>query len=190
MDLTSPRRFGYNEGKLSNGAVTCADCFFVSSGAVTGKRSQRLMNMSYSQSGLALTEGFESCRLAAYQDLKGVWTIGYGHTGPDVNDGLTITQDQADALLLADVKNAEDHVNNLVTVALTQAQFDALVDFAFNCGCAAFAGSTMLKLLNQGDYSSAAAQLDLWDHASGKVVAGLLRRRQAETDEFDATDVA
>ena len=148
------------------------------------------MNMSYSQSGLALTEQFESCQLTAYQDVKGIWTIGYGHTGPDVYDGLTITQDQANALVLADVQKAVDQVNHSVTVALTQPEFDALVDFTFNCGCAAFAGSTMLRLLNQGDYAAAAAQLDLWDHASGQVVAGLLRRRQAETDEFDSTDVA
>ena len=63
-------------------------------------------------------------------------------------------------------------------------EFDALVDFAFNCGCGAFAGSTLLKLLNAGDYPGAAAQFDVWDHASGKVVAGLLRRREAETQEF------
>ncbi len=142
--------------------------------------------MTYSQDGLKLTEGFESCRLTAYRDIKGILTIGWGHTGPDVFEGQTITQEQADALLLQDVQNAVNHVNHLVTVTLTQSEFDALVDFAFNCGCGAFAGSTLLKLLNAGDYPGAAAQFDSWDHAAGKVVAGLLRRREAETQEFAA----
>ena len=102
----------------------------------------------------------------------------------EVDGGQHATQEQADALLLQDVQNAVNHVNHLVTVTLTQSEFDALVDFAFNCGCGAFAGSTLLKLLNAGDYPGAAAQFDVWDHASGKVVAGLLRRREAETQEF------
>jgi len=144
------------------------------------------MLMQYSKTGLQLTEGFESCRLTAYQDIKGIWTIGWGHTGTDVVPGLTITQAQADALLLHDVQNAVNHVNHLVTVPLTQNEFDALVDFAFNAGCGAFADSTLLKLLNQGDDAGAAAQFDLWDHASGKVVAGLLRRREAETQLFQS----
>ena len=141
--------------------------------------------MEYSHDGLCLTKGFESCRLTAYQDIKGVWTIGWGHTGTDVVPGLTITQEQADALLLHDVQNAVNHVNHLVTVDLTQGEFDALVDFAFNCGCGAFAGSTMLKLLNAGDYHGASEQFERWDKAGGKVVAGLLRRRLAEEKEFN-----
>jgi lysozyme len=140
--------------------------------------------MEYSKNGITLTEGFEQCRLVTYRDIKGVLTIGWGHTGPDVYEGLVWMQAQADAGLLADVQHASDTVNAVVTVPLTQNEFDALVDFAFNCGCNAFKGSTMLKLLNSGDYAGAAAQLDLWDHASGKIVAGLLRRRQAETDLF------
>ena len=71
-------------------------------------------------------------------------------------------------------------------VPLTQGEFDALTDFVFNCGCGAFAGSTMLRLLNAGDYQSAAGQFDLWDHAGGQVVAGLLRRREAETRELQS----
>ncbi len=142
-------------------------------------------SMIYSKSGLALTEQFESCRLTAYPDIKGVLTIGWGHTGTDVRPGLVITQEQADALLLQDVQNAVNHLNHLVTVPLTQPEFDALVDFCFNAGCGAFAGSTLLRLLNSGDYAGAAKQLELWDHAGGKVVAGLLRRRQAEAAEFN-----
>ena len=73
-----------------------------------------------------------------------------------------------------------------MTVPLTQNEFDTLADFAFNAGCGAFAGSTMLKLLNAGNYAGAAGQFELWDHAAGKVVAGLLRRRDAEEAEFKA----
>ena len=142
--------------------------------------------MEYSQSGLHLTEQFESCRLVAYQDVRGVWTIGWGHTGPDVYGGLIITQDQADAWLLQDVQNAVNHINCLVTVQLTQPEFDALVDFCFNVGCGAFAGSTMLKLLNAGDYAGAADQFERWDKSGGQVIAGLLRRRQTEVQEFNS----
>ncbi len=140
--------------------------------------------MKYSKSGLALTENFESCALVAYKDVKGVWTIGWGHTGILVVEGLTCTQAQADAWLLQDCASAEMAVNRLVRITLTQAEFDALVDFAFNCGIGAFAGSTLLKLLNVGDINGAANEFEKWDHASGKVVAGLLRRRLAEMQEF------
>jgi len=142
--------------------------------------------MTYSKSGLALTESFEGCRLMAYYDLRGVLTIGYGHTGPEVLPGLQITQADAEALLAADIGFAASCVNTAVTVPLTQPEFDALTDFVFNVGCKAFCGSTMRRLLNEGDYAGAAGQFTAWDHAGGVVVAGLLRRRQAETQEFDA----
>jgi len=141
-------------------------------------------NLTYSGSGLSLTESFEGLELTAYQDQVGVWTIGYGHTGPDVTPGLTITQAQAQALLAQDVGGAVVCVNDAVTVSLTQNQFDALVDFVFNLGCAAFTGSTLLRDVNAGDFAGAATQFDRWDRAGGQVVAGLLRRRQAETAMF------
>jgi lysozyme len=142
------------------------------------------MTMTYSKTGTALTEQFESCRLVAYQDIRGIWTCGWGHTGPEVVEGLVWTQDQADAQLLADVQSAVNCVNGTVTVTLTQDEFDALVDFVFNVGCVAFEESTLLLLLNQGAFQASAEQFARWDHASGKVVAGLLRRREAETAEF------
>ena len=141
--------------------------------------------MEYSKQGLALTEGFESCRLTAYQDLKGIWTIGWGHTGPEVVEGLVWTQNQADMALAEDMNYAERMVNSMVTVELTQGQYDALVDFAFNLGCNAEKGSTLLKLVNEGDMDAAANEFEKWDHASGQVVAGLLRRRLAEKEEFN-----
>lgn len=137
-------------------------------------------NLAYGGKGLALTEQFEGCRINAYQDQVGVWTIGYGHTGPEVVAGLTITEAQAEAYLAADVQDAVHCVNRLVTVELSQEEFDALVDFVFNLGQGAFAGSTLLRELNTGSFAAAAAQFDKWDRAGGVVVAGLLRRRQAE----------
>jgi len=143
------------------------------------------MNMTYSKTGEALTEGFEGCRLTAYQDVAGVWTIGYGTTGPDVVEGLVITQDEAVVRLEKGIAWAESAVNRLVTVALTQPEFDALVDFVYNLGVGAFEGSTLLSQLNSGDFHGAADQFERWDHAGGVVVAGLLRRRVAEETEFN-----
>lgn len=141
-------------------------------------------NLQYGKRGLALTQSFEGLRLKAYQDIVGVWTIGYGHTGKDVHPGMVITQDQAAAYLLEDIQAAVKAVNRLVTAPLTQEEFDGLVDFTFNCGDSALAKSTLLRMLNAGDLKGAAEQMLLWNHAGGKVVAGLLRRRQAEQDLF------
>jgi lysozyme len=140
--------------------------------------------MEYSKTGLALTEQFEGLSLSAYQDVTGIWTIGYGHT-IGVYPGQTITQAEAEALLTADIAWAVSIVNQMVTTPLSQPIFDSLVDFTYNLGSGNFQHSTLLTLVNQGNFEAAAEQFDLWDHASGgQVVAGLLRRRQAETDEF------
>lgn len=141
-------------------------------------------NLTYSGKGLALTEQFEGCSLTAYQDQVGVWTIGYGHTGADVTPGLAITQTQAEELLAKDVLAAARFVNTMVKLELTQCEFDALVDFVFNLGPGNFARSTLLTALNAGDFTRAAAQFECWDRAGGIVVAGLLRRRQAELGLF------
>lgn len=145
------------------------------------------MNLQYSRNGCQqLTERFEGCKLVAYQDIKGIWTIGWGHTGADVRPGLTITQEQAEALLLHDVQNAVNYVNHLVTFALTQNEFDALVDFTFNVGCGNFASSTLLKDLNAGNLKAASDEFPRWDKASGVVVQGLLNRRIAEQEVFNS----
>ena len=139
--------------------------------------------MKYSRDGLHLTEQFEGVRLTAYPDPGtggDPWTIGYGHTGPEVHSGMTITQEQAENYLAEDVKKAEADVNAKVNVEITQNEFDALVDFAFNCGCGNLNNSTLLKKLNAGDYEGAAQEFLKWDMAAGHHMAGLLRRRQAE----------
>lgn len=138
---------------------------------------------TYSKSGLALTEQFENCRLSAYQDQVGVWTIGYGHT-KGVKAGDVCTQAQADAWVLEDVQSCVDAVNR-ATVELTQDEFDALVDFAFNLGIGALLKSTLWRKLNAGDYHGAADEFEKWDMAGGKHIAGLLRRRKAEHVVFD-----
>jgi lysozyme len=147
-------------------------------------------NLSYSAQGLAMTEQFEGLRLTAYQDSVGVWTIGYGHTGSDVRPGLTITQQQASDLLLKDVASAVATVNRLTTIKLSQNQFDALVDFAFNAGGGNLASSTLLREVNAGNFDLAAGQFVRWDHAGGVVVQGLLRRRLAEAALFQGKAAA
>jgi lysozyme len=134
--------------------------------------------------GAALTEQFEGCSLTAYPDVKGVWTIGYGHTG-GVQPGQTCTQEQADEWLQIDIQGAVRAVQTLVKVPLTQDEFNALVDFVFNVGSGNFAASTMLARLNLGDYAGAAAQFERWDLAGGNVIQGLLNRRIAEENEFN-----
>ena len=146
-----------------------------------------MSNKQYSKNGLHLTEQFEGCKLNAYPDPGtggAPWTIGYGHTGPDVHPGLTITQEQAEELLMQDTQKAAAAVNAKVTGDITQEEFDALVDFVFNCGAGNFAASTLLKKVNAGDIHGAAAEFEKWDMAAGKQMAGLLRRRHAEAEEF------
>ncbi len=141
--------------------------------------------MTYSQSGLHLTEQFESCRLIAYLDSKGVPTIAWGHTA-GVQLGDTCTQEQADAWLQQDIGWAVSVVNRYVTIAVTQGEFDALVDFTFNCGTGNFQHSTLLALVDQGRFADAAKEFERWDKSGGQVVAGLLRRRIAEEGEFNS----
>lgn len=126
----------------------------------------------------------EGLRLTAYKDGGGVWTIGYGHTGADVREGLTIPLSEAERLLTLDLRVAEGHVNKLVQVNLNQNQFDALVSFVYNLGGDAFRSSTLLKLLNAGDYEGAANQFQRWNKDNGKVVPGLTNRRGKERELF------
>ena len=140
--------------------------------------------MTYSQAGLSLTESFEGCKLSAYQDPKGVWTIGYGHTGPEVVLGLVWTLDQCQVALAKDILWAASVVNNHVRVSLDQRQFDALVDFTFNDGSGNFENSTLLKLVNSGDLAGADEEFGKWVESGGVVLSGLVRRRLAESTLF------
>jgi lysozyme len=135
--------------------------------------------MKISEHGLCLIKHFEGLRLQAYRCSAGVWTIGYGHT-VGVHPGDVIDELQADVLLLQDVAQAARTVNQLVNAPLNQNQFDALISFVFNTGSGNFAASTLLKKLNDGDYSGAADEFSRWVHAGGESLPGLVRRREAE----------
>lgn len=131
--------------------------------------------------GLCLIKDHEGLRLEAYDDGVGVWTIGYGHTH-GVKPGDTCSQMQADEWLDQDLCFAEDAVEDLVKVPLTDNQFAALVSFVFNEGRKRFAESTLLMKLNEGGYDLVPAYLKSWIFAGGKVMQGLVNRRKAEAD--------
>jgi len=139
----------------------------------------RAVERKINDAGLALIKQFEGCELRAYRDPVGVLTIGYGHTGPDVTPGMTITQDQADALLRKDVARFEKAVAGMAKAA-TDNQFDALVSFAYNLGEEALRRSTLLRKHNEGDYAGAKAEFARWVNAGGKKLNGLVKRRASE----------
>lgn len=139
--------------------------------------------MKTSPKGRALVCSSETCRLNAYLCPAGIPTIGWGHTR-GVKLGDSCSRQQADLWLTQDLEDAEAAVSSLAKVPLTQGQFDALVDFVFNLGADKFAASTLLKLLNQGNFTAAAAQFKLWCHSGDKILPGLVKRRAAETDLF------
>jgi lysozyme len=132
--------------------------------------------------GTKLIQRFEALVLVAYKDQKGVWTIGWGHT-PAV-EGQTCTEWQASQWFIADTQTAVNCINRSVDVALNQNQFDALVSWCFNVGQGNAAGSTLIHVLNMGNYLEAADQLLVWNHCGGQIDPGLTRRRNAEHDLF------
>lgn len=140
--------------------------------------------MQISDKGIALIKQFEGCKLTAYQDSVGVWTIGYGWTKPvdgkPIRAGMTIKQETAERLLKTGLVSYENDVSRLVKVDLTQGQFDALVSFTYNLGARSLSTSTLLRKLNAGDYAGAADEFLRWNKAGGKVLNGLTRRREAE----------
>lgn len=148
------------------------------------------------QGGVTVMHNFENCKLKAYPDPGSKngepWTIGWGHTGPEVKPGLVWTQAQADAAFLEDLRRFERDVASLVKVPLTQGQFDALVSFAYNVGsdidadtiAEGLGDSTLLRKLNAGDYEGAAQEFKKWNKNDGKVMRGLIRRRAAEEALF------
>jgi len=141
---------------------------------------QRSSNMNISQEGLSLIKKFEGCELEAYKCAAGVWTIGYGST-KGIKEGDTVSQEEADKLLLHEMEEYEGYINDMVNVDLEQNQFDAMVSWVFNLGPANLKASTLLKVLNAKDYEGVPAQIKRWNKAGGKVLQGLIRRREAES---------
>ncbi|MBC1238253.1 glycoside hydrolase family protein [Nostoc sp. 2RC] len=133
--------------------------------------------------GLKLIKFFEKLYLNAYQDVVGVWTIGWGCT-EGIRSGMTITETQAEEMLRKELSKFEAAVTNTVQVELNDNQFAALVAFSYNVGVGALKESTLLKLLNEGKYQEAADQLLRWDKAGAKAYLGLSRRRRAERSLF------
>lgn len=145
--------------------------------------------MKMSEKGLEFLAQVEGEKLEAYKDTGGVWTIGVGHISDEhltVLPGLKISKAVSRFILALDVAEAEDIVTRLVRVPLNQNQFDALVSFVFNIGEGQFASSTMLKKLKAGDYEGAKSQFGRWVYDNGKLIAGLVKRREGEAALFDA----
>ena len=143
--------------------------------------------MKTSAEGLALIKKFEGLELEAYQCAAGVWTIGYGHT-KDVQPGDVWSESHANHMLEVELEEFEEYINDNVTANLSQNQFDALVSWVYNLGPANLKASTMLKVLNSGDYEGVPAQIKRWNKAGGKVLQGLIRRREAEALLFIGRD--
>ena len=134
--------------------------------------------MKTSKNALDQIAKYEGLRLQAYRCPAGVLTIGYGHTGSDVTAGMTITKEQALDLFMNDIRKFEDYVT-ATGLTLTQNQFDALVSFAFNCGA-----GNLRRLVKGRDYRQIADAMLLYNKGGGKVLPGLVKRRQWEHDLF------
>lgn len=139
-----------------------------------------------SQSGKDFIKRKEALRLKAYQDEKGIWTIGWGHTGPEVVEGLVWTRAQAENAFEVDVGRKVRAVIGMLTVPPTQEQLDALVSLTYNIGIEAFRTSTVRKLHNAGDFAAAGAAFAMWNKITDKVTKkkrvseGLTKRRAEE----------
>src|SRR5271166_24170 len=140
--------------------------------------------MRASQNALDLIKTYEGCKLQAYEDQRGVWTVGWGTTGPGINERTVVSQGVANGMLLGDVSRVSQDVSALVGINLNQNQFDAVVSLVYNIGLGAFKSSTMLKLILAHKLPEAADEFPKWDHVNGVVNPGLLGRRLAEQKLF------
>jgi len=145
--------------------------------------------MELSQKGKALIMQFEGCKLLAYQDSVGIWTIGFGNiyyeNNVAVKKGDIITHNRAIELFNLIVKRFEVDVDSLVTSNVNQNQFDAMVSLAYNIGIGNFKSSSLLKMVNKSPNDTAIyLQFLRWNKAKGKVIEGLTRRRMAESNLY------
>jgi len=141
------------------------------------------------EQGIELIKYFEGCKLKAYQDSVGIWTIGIGsiryEDNSPVKEGDIITEAGAISLLSGFLRKTEEKVNELLKVTLKQHQFDAIMSLVYNIGIGAFTKSTILKKINNTpDDPSIGNEFTRWCRAGGKVVPGLLRRRKAEAQLY------
>ncbi len=140
--------------------------------------------MKLDDAGLSLIASHEGVRTTAYWDAHGkVWTIGYGHTAT-ARKGMKITKAQAVELLRTDIQRFEECVDAAVNREITQGQFNALVSLAFNLGCGGFKRSSVLALVNEGRMEDAMSAFNSYVKAGGRRLAGLVKRRKAESQMF------
>jgi lysozyme len=142
-------------------------------------------NRRISENGLSIVKKWEGFSAKAYKDLVGVWTIGYGNTDPrHAFEGNVISRDFAEQLLIQHIAQDEIACRQLIKVPLSQPQWDAVVSLCYNIGTGAFARSTLLRKMNQSDFTGAYSEFPRWNRAGGKVVQGLVNRRKAEAELF------
>ena len=142
--------------------------------------------MSYLDAAAKIISDFEGEKLLAYKCPAGVWTIGFGHTGPDVKPNMLISKSDAIKYLYDDMLEADKAIDELVEVPLRENPRAALISFIFNVGRNAFRTSTLLKLINAGNFPAASSQFARWNKAGGVPLTGLDRRRAAERKLFEA----
>ena len=142
--------------------------------------------MKIDKYGEKLIKNFESCKLTAYKADKSekYYTIGWGHYGSDVKKDMKISKERADKLFENDIKYFEECVNAYVKVPITQSMFNALVSFTYNVGSGAFKKSSLLKYVNKCKYDKASKEFKKWNKCGGKVLKGLVKRRELEKIEF------
>ena len=143
--------------------------------------------MKISEDGLELIKKFEGCETSAYQDSVGVWTIGFGHT-KGVEEGQTCSIEDAESMLADEMDEYEGYINNMVKVDLQQHEFDSLVAWVYNLGPTNLGESTMLKVLNGGQFDRVPDEMNRCTRAGGQILEGLVRRRQAESLMFQDLD--
>jgi len=143
--------------------------------------------MKISKEGVALIKKFEGCKLESYYDAVDVLTIAYGRTKA-VKAGDTCTQEEADQMLAEDLEEFEGYVDKLVTVDLEQNQFDALTAWTYNLGPTNLNSSSMLTKINEKDWDEVPNQMKRWNKAGGKILEGLVRRREAEAKLFEGLE--
>lgn len=143
--------------------------------------------MNISKEGLVLIKHFEGCELKAYRCPANVLTIGYGHT-KNVTEDMEITQQEANDMLDEELIEYCEYIDKMVKVSLNQNQFDALVAWIYNLGPTNFRNSTLLTVLNQERYSDVPEQIKRWNKADGKILDGLIKRREAEALLFESKE--
>lgn len=148
------------------------------------KQQALVAALSLSATGLSLIQSHEGLYQKVYLDPVGIPTVCWGHVSPALKVGTRYSRQQCEGLLKMDTITAQQAIQDLVRVPLTQNQYDALTSLVFNIGRAAFARSSLLRKLNAGDYQGAADEFPRWVYARGKKLNGLVNRRMAERDLF------